>query len=326
MITNLPASSDFDRLANNCLVQAFNIVFDADKQIDDNYDRALREEIWKYSQEKLNTAVVLIHQGIESLMKSSICLTTPLLLIESKRTDWPVLPKQRDKEFNDFYTLSAESLLHTFFATTHKKINEQLVRHIEDVRKVRNQIVHGISNTELTSSYVIDKILSTYFFFNGKDAWWRAVTTSHLNHPLTGYYDLGTESAQFAERLDYVLSTIGKARMIKHFSINIKGRSYFCPKCLKDYERGAGVGYVHKWAFLFPNTTESHLTKCINCSEQHNVIRQPCPYNECKGNVLFMADDEETGYCLTCTQDVYWNLKEEMSKNKEDNSNKEEQE
>jgi hypothetical protein len=325
MIINTPKSTDFERIANTCLVQAFNIIFESDKQIGDNYDLSLREHVWKYSQEKLNTAVVLIHQGIEAFMKASICHTTPLLLIESKRTDWPVLPNQRDKEFNDFYTLSAESLLHTFFATIQQRTNELLINHIQEIRKVRNQIVHGISSTELTSSYLVEKILDTYLFFKAKDRWWGEQLASYFNHPLTGFHDLSTEAAQLAERLDYVLGSIGKAKMTIYFSVNLKGRSYFCPKCLKNYERGAALEYSSKWAFLTPNTKEAHVVTCINCTEQHIVIRQPCPHDYCKGNVLFRIPEDDSGFCLTCKDDIYWYSEESIieSENADNNQNNE---
>ena len=306
MITNIPQSGDFEKIANNCLVQSFNIIFESDKKIGDNYDSSLRKHVWKYSQEKLNTAVVLIHQGIEAFMKASICHTTPLLLIDNKRTDWPALPNQRDKEFNDFYTLSADSLLHTFFATIQTKANEQFINHIQEIRKVRNQIVHSISSTELTSSYLIEKILVTYLIFKGKDKWWHEQLASYSNHPLTGFHDISTELAQFAERLDYVLGSIGKAKMARHFSVNLKGRSYFCPKCLKNYERGAALDYSSKWAFLTPNTKEAHVLTCINCTEQHVVFRQQCPHDYCKGNVLFRLPEDDSGFCLTCKEDIYW--------------------
>ena len=70
MITNLPSSEDFEKLGKNCLVQAFDIVFETDKVIFEIGEQALMEDVWKYSQGKLNTAVVLIHQAIESFIRA----------------------------------------------------------------------------------------------------------------------------------------------------------------------------------------------------------------------------------------------------------------
>ncbi|MCC3154693.1 hypothetical protein Q3A66_16885 [Hymenobacter sp. BT770] len=330
MIINLPSSKDFDNLANSCLTQAFNIVFETDKHVYDNFDKDLQDDVWTYSQEKLNTAVVLLHQGIEAFMKASVSLVTPLLLIEGKRSDWPVLPKQRDKEFNDFYTTPSEALLYTFYATTKKDVDEALISHIEEIRKVRNQIVHGISRTRLNPKFLVDKILDTYLFFKGKDAWWEAVSGFHFNHPLTGYYDLSIETAQFAERLDYALNMVGKSKMAKHFAINLRGRSYFCPKCLQDYVRGVGEDYKYAWAFLTPNSASSTSVTCLNCGNENKVIRQPCPYDGCKGNVLYRIEDlskfndasvaltdeapeameDEHGFCLTCQENIWWKVQE----------------
>lgn len=326
MIVNFPSSDDFDNLANSCLTQAFNIIFESDKHVYDNFDKTLRDDVWAYSQEKLNTAVVLIHQGIEAFMKAVVCSVSPLLLIENKRTEWSVLPNQKEKEFNDFHMTGSEALLYTFFATNKNKVDEKLVVHIEEIRKMRNQIVHGLAKTKLNPKVLVGKILDTYAFFREKDAWWHAVGGFHFNHPLTGYYDLSVETAQFAERLDYVLKMVGKTKLAKQFSIDIKARRYCCPSCRRGYSSETGEDYEYAWAFLTPNNPESTTMTCLNCRKVSPVIRQECPYEGCEGNVLYhlenifrdvkkdipLADDapealeEEQGFCLTCQQDIWW--------------------
>lgn len=319
MILNIPTSDDFEKLANSCLVQAFNILFETDKHITDNYSKSLKEAVWNYSQEKLNTIIVLIHQGIEAFMKASICRTSALLLIESKRTDWPVLPKQRDKEFNDFYSISAESLLHTFFATTSAKVDERLIKHIEEIRKVRNQVVHGLSKHQFSAEFLLEKILDTYLFFKEKHYWWVAVNNSYFHHPLTGYHDLQAEKAQFADRLEYVLDTLGKNKFSKHLSVNTKGRSYYCPICTRNYESETGVDYRFKVAYLSPNTALSEELICLNCLQPSVIERSPCPYEDCNGNVMYRVD-KEYGLCLTCKQDVYWTGNDDEVDNANDDS------
>ena len=124
---------------------------------------------------------MLIHQGIEGFMKSEICLISPLLLLDNKRTDWPVLPNQADKDFNDFYTVGAEGLIHTFLATRKTVVDNHLIKHIEEIRKLRNQIIHGISKTKLNPKYLVEKIIDTYTLFKSKDEWWDTVRNIHFN-------------------------------------------------------------------------------------------------------------------------------------------------
>jgi hypothetical protein len=301
MINHYPTYHDFEKLAHDCLTQAFDIIFETDKYLDEIDEEDLKTESWEYSKGKLNTVIVLIHQGIESLMKAEICLTSPLLLIEGKRTDWPVLPNQTDKNFNDFYTIASESLLHTFSATSKKPINAELIKHIEEIRKLRNQIVHGISKTDLSPKYLTEKILDTYTFFKSKDEWWNAVRNFHFNHPLFGYYDKRYESSIFAEKLDYVLTKVGKNKLSKHFAINIKARKYLCPLCKFIYENEIGENYESMWAFLNPNVSKSTNIICLNCQKSNNVIRKECINIECNGNVIHDGDSGEV--CLTCGQD-----------------------
>lgn len=67
------------------------------------------------------TAVVLIHQGLEGLMKSEICKKTPLLLIDRKRSDWKTLPDSTDGSFSEMNTIGGDDLLRTFYACVNTK-------------------------------------------------------------------------------------------------------------------------------------------------------------------------------------------------------------
>ncbi|WP_133274043.1 hypothetical protein [Hymenobacter radiodurans] len=251
MIINLPNSTEFNNLAANCLVQAFDIVFKTDKDIFDFGKEAIKEDVWKYSQGKLNTSVVLIHQAIESFMKASICQTSPLLLLEGRRKDWPVLPNQEDKDFNEFYTTPAEALLRTYAATTQNSLTSEIVVLIESVRTLRNQIVHGVSRTGLTTQRLVNDILDTFLFFSGKNAWWDALLNEFVNHPLVDYYGFGMEMANLAERLDYVEALVGKAKFAKQFNQNTRTRRYICPFCKVQWMREIDDNdYPYKWAFL----------------------------------------------------------------------------
>jgi hypothetical protein len=224
MVINLPTSTDFEKIAGNCLFQAFNMIYETDKHMFDFAEKHIRKDVWEYSQGKLNTAVILIHQGIEAFMKASVCLTSAWLLLEGKRTDWPVLPSQKDKDFNDLYTIPGEALLHTFAATAQMPLSAAFLEHINSIRRLRNQIVHGLPKTKLSSKELISKILDTYTYFKLPNAWWESFFDQHILHPYAQFNGFSIEIPKFAERLDYVEASIGKAVFAKHFSINIKAR------------------------------------------------------------------------------------------------------
>lgn len=242
---------------------------------------------------------MLIHQAIEAYMKASICLTTPLLLIEEKKTEWPVLPKQRDKPFDNLYTLQAETLLYIFFATAKRTYNEGIQEHINEIRKLRNQIVHGISKQKLSPKSLLINILYTYTFFVDKDTWWDEMRNFHLDHPLNEGMDFESlETNVFVERLDYTCQTIGISNLAKHFSVDLKARKYLCPACL-PIDKELGKKFDYKWAFLSPNQADSTLISCVNCSTSCEVERIQCPRAECPGNVIW-----EDYLCMTCGENV----------------------
>jgi hypothetical protein len=64
----------------------------------------------------LSTSLILVYQAMESLMKARVCVISPLMLLDMKRTDWPTMPDSGDKDFNELFTIGGESLQRTFFA------------------------------------------------------------------------------------------------------------------------------------------------------------------------------------------------------------------
>jgi hypothetical protein len=305
MIVNLPSKEEFEKLAKNCLVQAFDIVFETDKVIFDSGEKALQDDVWKYSRGKLNTAVVLIHQAIEAFMKASICETSPLLLLEGRRKDWPVLPQQEDKDFNEFYTTPAEALIRTYAATTKLPLNKDIIEHVETMRTLRNQIVHGISRTELTPKKMIENVLDTFLFFLGKDEWWRVLLFEFVNHPLADYQGFGLKLSRFAERLDYLEAVVGKAKFSKLFSQNTRARRYFCPVCKGQWDIAMDDYYPYHWAFLDNSGSENSVVHCLNCGIESLVSRENCYYTACKGSVIYYGDTSEDIMCLTCGQQQF---------------------
>ncbi|MBX0292599.1 hypothetical protein K3G63_19300 [Hymenobacter sp. HSC-4F20] len=308
MITNQPTPRDYKSLADSCLTQAFDIIFETDKIID-NHQKKLDEEIvWEYLQDKLNASVVLIHQAIEANMKSVVCSTSPYLLIEGKKNEWPVLPNQGNKRFDEFFSISSESLVYVFFATARDSYDDKIADHIEYIRKLRNQIVHGISRNRLTARDLISYILDTYTFFDGLDAWWDSLRNYYFEHPFNAGMDQGElETVVFIERLTYAWKKIGKSSFSKHFSVNTKERSYFCPYCLPE-DKALLKKYDYKWAFLFPEGKNASLIRCINCTNDNQVSRVSCPIEGCAGTVIW-----EDYLCLTCGREI----RDELRKKKE---------
>jgi hypothetical protein len=303
MIKNLPTFQDFEDVSKQCLTQAFNLLYKVYENYNEYNDDAIREEvtleqIWKHNSGTIRTSLIILHQGIETYMKAAICKTTPLLLIEKTRTDWPSLPSRADKEFDSLYTISGEALLTTFCAVPIDiTITEEFIQFIESVRQKRNEAIHGANKISISAKELIDNILKAYTFCFGKDAWFLESGNYNFKNPLFGYFDWGFEYASSYLYLDFALDMLGKKILNKYLKTDITGRAYFCPECKRTID--GDYGYLEsKWAFLKPNKPDSTNLHCVNCGIEFNVIRKDCFKSDCKGNVIHDYGGEIT--CLTC--------------------------
>jgi len=298
MIKNIPNESDYKRNAIECWVQAIETLYEIDKHIYElNLEEDLAQEVYEFSQPHYRTAIVLLHQGIEAIMKSIICKHSPLLLVDNKRVDWPVLPNQTDKDFNELFTIGAESLLYTFCAVSNSNINQETIQFLERIRKLRNEIVHGFSAQMIDPKNILVDILNSFTLFLGKGSWWNETRKFNWKHPLFSYFDFSFERADFAIRLEFVINKIGKGEFLRHSTFPVKQRRYLCPRCKQDFEREYDK-YEYKWAVLYPNTATSVKLKCYNCEEESEIIRKNCTHDDCKGNVIAKIYESED--CMTC--------------------------
>lgn len=306
MIINTPTKSEFEEVAIENLTQAFNLLFKVYDNYLDHDDQIVKEEvpvdeIWEHHHGTLRTALILLHQALEGLMKSVICDTSSLLLIDKPRKDWPSLPLSEDKEFDSLYTIGGEALLKTFCAVSSTIVRDaELINFIEDIRQKRNQAIHGTNVKDISARYIIENVLKTFTIWFGKDTWHKELRQNLVENPLFGYFDVDYESAISYKFLDFALLLLGKSSLSKHLSIDLKRRAYFCPECKHGIEHDFGT-LTSKWAFLNPNSPTSTKLSCLNCHQSFDVIRRDCSIDGCKGNVLF-DDDYAGGYvCLTCS-------------------------
>lgn len=302
MITNLPDYKDFENLAKQCLIQSFNHLFkiyenfteyrDADEII---RDEVSSEDIWLHNLGTIRTSIILIYQAIETSMKSAVCKTTPLLLIEKSKLDWPTLPNKEDKDFDTLYTISGESLLNTYAAVVNEPLSNEIINFIDEVRVLRNRAIHGVANINIGIKQLLEYVLKTYTIFYGKDTWFNDLKEFNLSNPLFGYFDWDVENISSYKFLDFALAILNKKTLNKYLTIDILGRGYYCEHCKEIFD--GDYGYLEsKWAFLIPNNPTSTKVKCINCNTDIEVIREDCKNSTCKGNVI----TKDTEVCLTC--------------------------
>ncbi|SMG15588.1 hypothetical protein [Sphingobacterium psychroaquaticum] len=309
MITGIPNANEYKQIAMECLIQAYNSIVSVDNALTNSTPR---EKIWEYNQIVLRSGLVLIHQGIEGLLKSEICKTSPLLLIEKKRGDWKTLPESADENFSELYTIGGEDLLRTYYACIGaKKVHEKFLQLYEEIRVRRNKIVHGIGNEKLTPEYILTLILDTFTYLLGKDSFWEAASSKFYQHPGFQYEDEDVEWEDMIHynKMEHLSFFLGKKTLKKHFSVDITARPYLCPHCTEKSEIATKKGAKRadsKWAFLHPNDPLGTNLSCIVCQSDFGVLREDCGKDGCKGNVKYLIeddDDSETYICLTCWHD-----------------------
>lgn len=312
MIKDIPNAGEYEDVGIECLIQAYDNVCNVDNGLT---PETPRDKIWNYNQIVLRTSLVLIHQGIEALLKSKVCEESPLLLIEKKRSEWKSFPGANES-FADFNTIAGEDLLRTFYACIDSKnTHEDFLNHYEEIRTKRNKIVHGIGREKLSPEYILILVLNSFTYVLGKDSFWDAVKDKFYRHPGFQHEDSYVEwqdSNQYM-RMEHLNAFLGKKEIKKHFSVDITARPYLCPFCTEKGEEITDEGVVRpdsKWAFLNPNRPDSTDMSCIICQTDFGIIREKCSKEDCKGNVKYLLDDddhEDLWVCLTC-----WN--EELKK------------
>lgn len=322
MITNLPTADDYKNVAFECLIQAYKSICKVDnEELEEGVERA---DIWDYNEIVLKTSVILTHQALEALLKSKISEKTPLLLIEQKRENWKTLPESENSDFADLYTISGQVLLRTFFATVNPHdYSQNLVNHFEEVRLLRNKLVHGIGADKLTPEPILIMILKTFTLICGKGSFWLALQDKFYDHPaqLEGEPVFVFGRAEQYVHLEYLEALLGRGEMNKHFEHDFKARRYLCPDCTGEEgvfvsDDGKVSQYPNfRYTFLTPNEPYSTNVNCLVCHQDFEVERVNCNKKDCKGNVMFINRedediDEETGevyeeaskICLTCDE------------------------
>lgn len=320
MILNIPSKNDYQNVGFECLIQAYKNICQIDNE--ELIEGISRDEIWNYNRIVLKTSIILVHQGVEALLKSKISEKSALLLIEQKKSEWKTLPESEDIDFSDLFTISGNELIRTFYATVEPTVYpNEFVKFYEDLRLLRNKLVHGIGNVLLNPEITLKYILNSFTFLYGKNAFWRALKDKFYDHP--GQME---ENARFVFgeyeqyiHIEYLEALLGKAELNKHFEVDFKARRYYCPECTGEVgvlvtENGEVSEYPNfKYTFLTPNEPTSTTVKCLICENSFEVERNDCNKEGCKGNVIYTDEedkDEVTGeiydegvkICLTCNE------------------------
>lgn len=299
MIVDLPTSQDFEKIAREWFLHAFDILYDFG--IEERNILYLGISKYKFNKTKLSSIVVLVHQSFEATLKATVCNLTPLLLLDMKPSDWPTLPGVKNKSFDGLMTIGAEALIKVFCAVnTDVEATQDLVPLFQEVRTIRNQVVHSLYKEELNTFYLLDLLFRASEQLFHVDLF-TLLRTRDGDFPKEEFFannpHLEDDSQSTELEIRYHIQSwaeevLGNKKL--QFYLKNKGRAYNCYFCRNIIDR-----YDTKTAYLQPNSSASKFLLCSNCLNYYTVIRRQCSNSNCKGNVLYEASDEETT-CLTC--------------------------
>lgn len=312
MIDDLPTSNDFRIIAEDCLNQSFEIIFNLVDMINELKDESIIES----GEEKnyfhnynnygiLRTAIILNFQAIEYFMKSEVAKISPLLLIAGNRKNW-VEKNGEIKSFSDFNIIGAEELLFTYISVSSKVLEKDLKIFIGNIREQRNKLVHNISKEEFKLEKILENIIETFILFVGKDFWIESIN-NYLENNLLSYVGAYEDVFLFLlnKRIKLIENNINhnekNIKLKEYFGLEIETVRYFCTTCKDNFDY-ANKEIDSKWCILDPNNSNS--ITCLICKNKSVIKNRKCKYYNrkkapCKSNVI----SKEYNLCLTCLRE-----------------------
>lgn len=263
-------------------------------------------EYWKKAQRPLSTALSLIQQGTEFLLKGHIASVSPYLLISGDLNNHSNKSDNGNIRFSDFKIIDAQDLIKVYNITSTECLPDAFKLKFEKLRSKRNRIMHSIdSDLKIEIKELFIEILDVCDYLVSAGSWIENRKRFIQNEPqsmllelLSGYDHI---MYKLAREIGHVVDLLEPAEVLKYFNLGKNTpRRYICPVCYWEAFRGtfsqAGLNYdIPRLAQLKPNEPTSTSVYCIVCNESSTVVREDCSHEDCQGNVI-----EEEGICLTC--------------------------
>lgn len=135
MIIEIPTSDEFQRAGLGFLNLAVDQVIELYDQLEQSgVEEDVREEYWESAQQPLATALTLVQQGAEFLLKAKIADVSPFLLIDGSPSSWPRGSDQQDTPFSDFRTIDAHDLPKAHDSVASVRLSEEFKTQFEQLR------------------------------------------------------------------------------------------------------------------------------------------------------------------------------------------------
>lgn len=302
MINNVPAHTDFYNSGKELLLLSWDSV----AKLLLNYDEAIvhfgveaeESEYWLLADRKVKTALAIMQQGIEFILKGRICEVSPYLLIFDAPSKCKVSKTNENIDFSDFRTIDAQDLIKVCNTFCEEELDSAFITKFEELRLKRNTIMHSIGlNLQIDFIEVIKSLLYMHKVLFPEESWTVLRKNSLLVSPDTELGSVDYITNEICREFSVIIELLSNAEVKKYFKIDKGRRPYYCPICYE--EANHDIDFTYKLARLISRDINCNMLYCPVCDEDFKVLREPCTNNEsddCLGNVL--CDDESI--CLTC--------------------------
>lgn len=299
MILDMPTSDDFRNHGIDYLNLGWGHVLEIIKSIrgankihDPDEIEAMEIGFWGAAERELGTALSLIQQGAEFLLKSEICRVSPWLLLTRNPAEWPRGCSTNDTKFAAFRTIDAQDLIKVHDTFCARRLPQEFRDSFDHLRQRRNCVIHTVDPTmKLTAEELIENVLIISEHMLGKQIWLRQRLEYLERDRHTAVAMFGDMEYRLIKEFLHLVDLLKPATLTRHFNFNKKKRTYRCPDC-------GCIDSRNNWktAQLASNKSDSTILYCFICGQKFDVIRRACTHSDCKGNV-FGTDYQD---CLTC--------------------------
>lgn len=300
MITNIPIADDYytsgKELLNFAWDTTANLLIEFDQADYYGYDESeISDAYWAAAKRTLITAVTIVQQAVELIIKGRIVDVSPYLLISDIPSRWPSPYEGGAIDFELFRTIDAQDLIRVHDTFANQAFDAHFVEKFHNLRAVRNIVMHSAGKKiSVPVAEVIDSVLYMHNALFPGESWFKTRREFLRRAPSSqlGADEFATNTTCWEASI--VVKLLPPAKVESYLGIK-KQRLYFCPGCLDD--ANTDNGFDHKLAVLRPKGPHSTKLYCPVCDVTHNVVRKDCSEADCPGNVIAEEDDR----CLTCS-------------------------
>lgn len=244
------------------------------------------------------SALALVHQGIEFLLKAHIAEQSPFLLLAGGPRDWPSGSDTRDVSFAEFRIIDAQDLVRAYHTVVLARLPATFLKNYEALRRRRNTIMHSFDPTlDLAAHELLVTAVDAVNVLSPTK--WTTQRREYLkNTPTATAYSTDHVHTILIRECMFLLELLRPEQVREYLGFDKRQRRYVCSFChAEDVFHSDGPNS----AVLTPNLPSASTVHCFICDETQNVARIPCPNPDCPGNVIGIDSITGERTCLTCS-------------------------